>query len=153
MRLVPAVANLSPRLVRRGGMEIEGAFIPHGTHIGGSLFTVLRDETQFQNPDKFLPSRWMSDTSPDSKSLKSHESFIPFGTGLHTCVGQSLAKLQLELTAVKTLLRYDLSLKSQTIENAAFPFKVWAVAKGTWKIPGNDYTATLAKKSSICAHH
>jgi cytochrome P450 len=152
MRLVPAVADLSPRLVRPGGMEIEGVFVPHGTHIGGSLFTVLRDETQFQNPDKFFPQRWMPEIPSDPKNLKSHEGFIPFGTGLHSCVRQSLAKLQLELTVVRTLLRYNLSLKGQANESAAFPFKVWAVAKGTWQIPGDDYTANLAKKSSIYAH-
>ena len=153
MRLVPAVANLSPRLVRPGGMRVAGVDVPHGTHIGGSLFTVLRDETRFDNPDKFFPQRWMPEIasgpkdlkiSSDPQNLKSHESFIPFGIGLHSCVGQSLAKLQLELTVARTLFRYDLSLKGKANEDASFPFQVWAVAKGTWHIPGDDYIASLA---------
>lgn len=145
MRLVPAVTNLSPRLVRPGGMYIGEVFVPNGTHVGGSLYTVLRNKDHFEQPDKFLPQRWIPKGISNPGKLTNCAGFIPFGTGLHSCIGKSLAKLQLELTVAKALLRYDLSLHPLAREGTAFPFRAWAVAKGI-QPGGVEYCAQRAKR-------
>ncbi|KAJ6116161.1 hypothetical protein N7523_005572 [Penicillium sp. IBT 18751x] len=144
MRLVPAVTNLSPRLVRSGGMILAGTYVPHGTHVGGSLYTALRNKSHFEDPDAFDPERWIPEGESKPTKLKDWPGSIPFGTGLHSCVGKSLAKLQLELTVARTVFKYDLTLLGEACEDAVFPFNAWAVAKGKTAQTGAEYSAGLA---------
>lgn len=111
MRLVPAVPNLSPRVVKAGGMEIGGKYIPPGTYVGTSLYTLMRNSRHFEDPDDFIPERWMS--ACQSKILNL-EAFEPFGIGPRSCIGRNLAELELKLTLARTLYNYDLKISGTT---------------------------------------
>ncbi|XP_077985286.1 cytochrome P450 2U1-like [Glandiceps talaboti] len=55
--------------------------IPKGTTVITNLWTVHHDPVAWPEPDKFDPYRFYDD---DSKTVKRHESFLPFSAGLET---------------------------------------------------------------------
>lgn len=140
MRLVPAVPNLSPRLVKAGGLTIGGLYIPPGTHVGTSLYTLMRNPRHFERPNNFMPGRWLS---PCQSRLLNLEAFEPFGIGPRSCIGRNLAELELKMTLARTLYNYDLHLPSETSEEKLTDFKFhgWAVASASKNQIGGIYVA------------
>ncbi|GKZ45356.1 hypothetical protein AbraIFM66951_007973 [Aspergillus brasiliensis] len=59
MRLTPPAPNLLPRTVLSGGMEVDGIYVPAGTIVGVSAYTIHRNRTYFSNPDENEPGRWL----------------------------------------------------------------------------------------------
>lgn len=76
-------------------------FIPKGTVINGAAFTIHNDLRYWDNPDEFLPERWLDQ---DGKFVSKKEGFIPFGVGKRQCLGESLARMEL-LIFTATLLQ------------------------------------------------
>lgn len=77
-----------------------GAFeIPRNTEILICPLLIHRDAAVFSNPQHFLPERWTT-TKP------SRSQYLPFGTGTHVCLGQSVAHSLLSCV-LKNILQGD----------------------------------------------
>lgn len=81
MRLEPVAGHLA-RLAARD-MDVGGVTIPAGAAVSLSVMAAQRDETVFENPDIFDIDRPMKPT-------------LGFGFGPHMCLGQSLARIEIE---------------------------------------------------------
>lgn len=57
-------------------------------------------EENFEDPEKFRPERWLK----SSNEVHDKHSFLPFGKGLRSCVGENIAKLQIMLLTTKVPL-------------------------------------------------
>jgi len=80
LRWEPPVALL-PRVARRGG-EIAGVTIPEGGILLAAIASANRDETVFDDPDRFDPDREQGE-------------LLTFGFGSKFCPGSHLARRQL----------------------------------------------------------
>lgn len=72
-------------------VEIAGVTIPAGERVVPLLASANRDETQFEDPDRFIVGR-----EPNRH--------VAFGLGIHYCLGAPLARLEGEI-AITTLLK------------------------------------------------
>lgn len=108
MRLTPPAPNLLPRTVLSGGMEVDGIYIPAGTTVGVSAYTIHRNKTYFYDPDSFEPERWLDDNAVNQQKMQT--AFVPFSVGPRKCVAWRLAWAELNLTIARVLWRYDLRL-------------------------------------------
>ncbi|MFE9065426.1 cytochrome P450 [Streptomyces violaceusniger] len=101
--LVPGVVEEALRLDPLGGVGIP-RFITEDTEVGGvpvgagsTLFVNLhaanRDERKFPDPDRFDPRR------------ENSAQHVAFGAGPHFCVGQTLARVELQV-CLATLVRH-----------------------------------------------
>jgi cytochrome P450 len=90
---IPAIVEESLRLhtiigynARRTGEDLvlDGVLLPKGTRICLNSMASTRDPERFDHPDAFDPSR---DDRPR----------VPFGGGLHKCLGHALARMELEI--------------------------------------------------------
>jgi cytochrome P450 len=54
--------------------------------ISSSPIWYLHDEIAFPEPQKYRPSRWLSDDVSEATTLR-NEYYIPFSKGSGTCVG------------------------------------------------------------------
>lgn len=60
----------------------------------------------FENPNTWLPGRWLDF---DIRTLPPY-SFIGFGAGIHTCMGESFAFMQIKTILAVLLTTYDMKL-------------------------------------------
>jgi pulcherriminic acid synthase len=77
-------------------VEIAGVTIPADSMIGMCLASGNHDETVFEDPDKFDIFRKDNDTDRAFRASADH---IAFADGRHFCVGNSLAREEVEIAA------------------------------------------------------
>jgi cytochrome P450 len=84
LRIYPPSAFNQARVVPQEGAMICGKMVPPGTAVGVATWAASRAETNWTQPEKFLPERWMGDGLPgdDRKSMQ------PFILGPRGCLGK-----------------------------------------------------------------
>ncbi|HEY8478728.1 MAG TPA: cytochrome P450 [Spirillospora sp.] len=79
--------------VAKSDQEVCGHRIPAGTLVGCSLAVSNRIESDFPDPDAFLPERYVA---PREEDVVNRWTWVPFGAGRHRCVGANFAMMQLK---------------------------------------------------------
>jgi cytochrome P450 family 135 len=88
LRLRPSAAS-SARCAT-GDTELDGFAVPAGTNL--AMLTLSRhDAVNFPEPERFRPDRWLAEPRPPAFAS------LPFGNGVHRCVGEPLATLESRL--------------------------------------------------------
>jgi len=85
LRFFPPVPNGFERRVSKGGEIVCGYFVPEGTAVSVSQYPCNRSESNFKNPNKFAPERWMGD--PEYAHDK-RNAVQPFSFGPRSCLGK-----------------------------------------------------------------
>ncbi len=103
MRLYPPVHFLtrSPR----ADVELGGYHLPAGCTVLFSFYALHRDRAHFPDPDRFDPDRWL-DSSLDRANP---DAYLPFGAGMHGCIGEPLARAEMLLVLSGVAARWRLS--------------------------------------------
>lgn len=70
------------------------------------LFVLNRDARNFVRPDEFLPERWT--TKPEL--VLNRTVFLPFSMGQYSCVGRTLAYMELRSIVRRVLNEFDVVL-------------------------------------------
>ncbi|KAK2044941.1 pisatin demethylase [Colletotrichum somersetense] len=116
LRIFPPVAGIMPKEVPPAGDMWKGQFIPGGTRIGWSAWSIFRREDIWgADAREFRPERWLTKdqggTTPEQK-LREMESTIDlmFSYGRYQCLGRPLALIELNKTIFELLRRYELIL-------------------------------------------
>ena len=100
----------------KGGIAIDGHYIPQGTVVGVAAYVVQHDKEAFPEPWRFRPERWIVGSFPhaDGEAVskaavsRAREAMCPFSLGARGCIGKKLAYIEMR-TALATLLwSYDL---------------------------------------------
>ena len=105
LRLVAPVPSLARRAVR--DTDLVGYHVPAGTIVNVSpWFNHLMPEL-WDDPDRFDPGRFDSSRRED----KVHPyAWVPFGGGVHKCIGMHFASVQIKATLNQILRRYRWSV-------------------------------------------
>jgi cytochrome P450 len=94
LRYHPATAQILPRLVPKGGVEICGFYLPEGTNVGCNAWTIHRDKKLYgEDADVFRPERWLEVSSEQARKMEAL--LFTFGAGKRACVGKNIAMLEL----------------------------------------------------------
>jgi cytochrome P450 len=111
MRMFPASAFLFGREALET-VELDGFPVKKGSWIFMSPYIVQHDERFFPNPEVFDPERF----APGRADRLTPYSYIVFGAGVRTCIGNSMATMELVLLAATVLQRYRLTLEQEPPE-------------------------------------
>ena len=87
------------------GAEIDGHYIPPGTVVSTSNYTVSRDSRAWHDAAGFHPERWLPADHPLHDPVYDNdnkESFFPFGIGPRACLGINLAYMEMRHILAKS---------------------------------------------------
>jgi cytochrome P450 len=108
LRMSPPVPGTLWREVMPSGknkpLVIDGHFIPPGTQVGVSIYSLHHNEEYFPNSFEFQPERWLSGTKSTGAT---QAAFTPFSIGPRGCAGKAMAYLETSLVLAKTLWYFD----------------------------------------------
>jgi len=96
-------------------MVLSGYYIPEGELVTTHTYLAARHSTEFDEPDRFIPERWLR-TERTTSCPGGHHPFasLPFGHGPRVCIGQRFAQLELKMLISKVIQRFELSYTGTT---------------------------------------
>jgi cytochrome P450 len=108
-RCVPVAANITVRQVGREytftrAENNRTIRLAKGSIVFMPQYAANRDPDVYNEPDAFDPERWIHPTSAMKEGL------YPFSLGSRNCIGQSLAKAELDSVLPRLLSTYDFEL-------------------------------------------
>ncbi|KAL9587473.1 MAG: hypothetical protein Q9203_003497 [Teloschistes exilis] len=113
LRMNAPVSAEMPRQAEAGGIEIDGQFLPQGTEVAVSLYSLHHNEDFHHDAFRFRPERWLpndKDSSSATDLAATESAFAPFSSGSRGCPGKNLAYIELSIVMAKTLFRADVRL-------------------------------------------
>ncbi|KAK1979162.1 cytochrome P450 [Colletotrichum cereale] len=116
LRIFPPVTGIMAKEAPAAGDTWKGQFIPGGTRIGWSAWSMFRREDIWGvDAQEFRPERWLAEdqggTTPEQK-LREMESTIElvFSYGRYQCLGRPVALIELNKIFFELLRRYELAV-------------------------------------------
>lgn len=108
LRVNPPIPNIFPRLAPRGGIEIDGNYIPAGTEMTSQAYVVQRDADVFgADVHEFRPERWLG--SEDQVARMDAAMYV-FGMGARVCLGKEIALMEMHKLVPEIIRRFDLEV-------------------------------------------
>nr|AMZ03398.1 cytochrome P450 CYP71AT87 [Plectranthus barbatus] len=111
LRLYPPAPLLYRTPVNPGySLDIDGYEIKPGSHLIINGWAIARDPETWENPDEFVPERFLM--NDDGGGVKEYVEFemIPFGGGRRGCPGMGMGLVSVELALANLLYSFDWSL-------------------------------------------
>ncbi len=99
MRLYPAAYMLGREAVQE--TSLNGYRVSPGTTVFMGTWVVHRDPRFWDQPDEFLPDRWVN-----GEGKFPENAYFPFGAGPRLCIGNHFALLECKLMLACMLLRF-----------------------------------------------
>ena len=129
MRMAPPVPTTLPRQVLKGGITVAGKYFPEGVDIATPSYTLHMNEEYFPDPFTYNPNRFLADKAESPEAFQRAQSaFAPFSLGPRSCIGRSLAYLELTLALARTVWMYDLDYigggRETRLDNVTFVEKL-----------------------------
>jgi len=108
LRAHPAVGLPLERITPTSGLHIGDMYLPSGTNIGCSAWTLHLDEQIWgSDPERWRPERWIDATASQKSEMKN--SLFSFGAGSRTCIGKNISYLEMYKLVPALLREFDVS--------------------------------------------
>ncbi len=84
--------------------ELGGYFVPAGTTVMVSPYLTHRHPSLWESPERFQPERFLAGTT---QGTRPRASYLPFGFGPRTCIGNHMATTEIVLASAAILRRFE----------------------------------------------
>ncbi|OAY22925.1 abscisic acid 8'-hydroxylase CYP707A1 [Manihot esculenta] len=108
-------------------VEYKGYLIPKGWKVMPLFRNIHHNPEYFSDPQKFDPSRFEDAPKPNT--------FMPFGSGVHACPGNELARLEMLIIThhLVTKFRWEVVGSEDGIQYGPFPVPLHGLPARFWK--------------------
>ncbi|KAH1000878.1 hypothetical protein HUJ04_013154 [Dendroctonus ponderosae] len=113
LRMYPVIIGNGRNL--QSDTVLAGYQVPKGTHVIFPHLVVSNVEEYFDQPEKFMPERWLkkdakSAQCPAHNQTKIHPFVsLPFGYGRRSCLGRRFAETELNIMLAKIFRKYQVN--------------------------------------------
>ncbi|PHH92958.1 hypothetical protein CDD83_3116 [Cordyceps sp. RAO-2017] len=104
LRLHPPASTIT-RVTPPEGIVVGDTLIPGGVTVFSSQYVLGRSGASYVKPDEFVPERWYS----RPELIKDQAGYAPFSIGSYSCLGRSLALMEMRLLVAECVWRFDVS--------------------------------------------
>eukprot|EP00538_Stauroneis_constricta_P002300 CAMPEP_0119557582 /NCGR_PEP_ID=MMETSP1352-20130426/9215_1 /TAXON_ID=265584 /ORGANISM="Stauroneis constricta, Strain CCMP1120" /LENGTH=508 /DNA_ID=CAMNT_0007604711 /DNA_START=15 /DNA_END=1541 /DNA_ORIENTATION=- len=113
LRLCPTFTMLLRKALKDVTVTADGKtyVIPKGDIVGVSPTVSMRLDSTFKDADKFDPDRY----GPGREEHKEPYAYLGFGGGMHSCMGQSFAYMQVKTIMSVLFANYELTPVAKTL--------------------------------------
>lgn len=87
--------------------QIGGYYVPAGSQVGVSAYTLNRHPDLWPNPDCFDPERFLGDKRQEQHRYQ----WVQFGAGPRHCIGMSMAYLEAQFALTMIFQRFSVELR------------------------------------------
>lgn len=92
----------------KGGITIEGQFVPEGVVVGVSAYVVYHVKEIFPEPWRFQPERWIPAGRASREDLRlAREAMCAFSLGKRGCIEKRLAFVEIRIAVASLIWSYD----------------------------------------------
>lgn len=117
LRLYPQAIALSRDVADT--MTLDGKAIDKGTAIIMSIYATHRDPAIWLHPDEFYPDHFLDESTQGRHKY----AFLPFGGGMHTCVGRHFAEIEMMIIIATILKELSVKTTSQVSPTVSITYK------------------------------
>ncbi|KAF2264999.1 putative benzoate 4-monooxygenase cytochrome P450, partial [Lojkania enalia] len=107
LRIYPPTPGLFQRRTGSNPEIIDGYAIPPNTAVGVHVFSANHSQSNFANPNAFIPERWLPEGEPlyhtDAKAAMQ-----PWSIGPRGCLGKRLAYIEIRAALAALLWEFDI---------------------------------------------
>ncbi|KAK0612188.1 isotrichodermin C-15 hydroxylase [Immersiella caudata] len=107
LRWQPPIPAGIHRLVPKGGVMVDGRYVPEGADLVLSQWAANRSSRNFKDANAFVPERWLGGKEYEADE---REAFQPFGMGVRNCIGRSLALMEARMILARLVWGFDMEL-------------------------------------------
>ena len=111
MRLIPTIFMVGREIINN--LQIGDYKIPKGTAVNIDFYSLHHDPEQFDQPEKYIPERFCSETSTSTSTRRHPFAYLPFSAGPRNCIGQKFAKKQIKLILANLLRNFKIESLDQ----------------------------------------
>ncbi|XP_063443764.1 probable cytochrome P450 12a5, mitochondrial [Mytilus trossulus] len=98
-------------------LVIRGYRVPKDTLLIINMSSMSADDRFFSQPTKFLPERWLRNTTDElAKSKEFPFAHKPFGFGPRSCIGQRFAETEIFICLTKIIQHFEVSVPTNKPE-------------------------------------
>lgn len=138
LRMHPAVGLLLERHVPKGGIELDGHFMPEGTIVGVNPWVSARNKGVYgDDADDFRPERWL-EASPE-QLVAFERANLTFGHGARSCIGKNISMLEIAKLVPQLLRHYRFEFLR--------PDQTWKVIGG-WFVGQDNFNVRVHRRIS-----
>ncbi|KAI8274562.1 Trichothecene C-15 hydroxylase [Colletotrichum sp. SAR11_57] len=123
LRLNPPLPHSSPRVVRKGGDEFCGYYVPEGTVISIPHWAMYHSSSNFTEPESFIPERWLGDPRFETDQREGRK---PFSFGPRNCIGMNLAYIEMRTILARVIWNFEMRLADES--------KSWTQGQQAWVV-------------------
>ncbi|KAH8645947.1 cytochrome P450 [Ilyonectria robusta] len=141
LRCHPPAGLALERVTPPGGVWINGYFLPGGTIVGCSPWTLHLNESIFgECPDLFKPERWLE--ASDARKVEMQNALFSFGAGSRTCIGKHISLLEMHKLVPAVLRRFEISFTN--------PEAPWRL-HNAWFVKQTGFSVRLKTRKGMVA--
>jgi len=141
MRIHPVFGQLLEREVPKGGVELDGYYLPEGTIVGVNPWVAARNKDVYgEDVETFRPERWI-ESAPEQLRLMERTD-IGFGRGSRYCLGKHITLLEVYKLVPQLLRHYEFTFVD--------PEKEWQFFGG-WFVIQLDFDVFVKRRSKTGA--
>lgn len=119
LRLYPAATALTRQPVV-DDFEIDGHRFSRDTTLLISVYATHNDNRLWEQPDCFYPEHF---SNPETASKRHRHAFLPFGGGIHNCIGKHLAEQEMMVIIVSLLREFSFKTEMTVKKAVSITFK------------------------------